>query len=811
MKTRNKRNTRKIQNKRNTHKINKKLRGGHIWTCKPQTGNEEEKCVLTQLQQYSNNTLTMDSDIIDYKDMYNNISKFFTSIASEGIKIYKYTTDIEKISSSINMEYYENCKRCLNYYKKNPSTPIPNVLKLLLSIKLTICTDYIYNKLNYITMFLPLLDNFTNGQKFKDLYFKLKEKKNITFVDIDKLLVIVINIINYFLNPYDTSSSLTFIKLINYILQLFKEILSGVTLTELLLNKFNIDTSLITKLLEFIKKVKPNIQNIVGSIKIAKSNPFATDIKSSTNSFATDIKSSTNPFANNMEKPTQTNPFANVMKTDIKIGKPFDINSHINELLNIENIKKFIGQEIFNQLTLFLKDYNDVMKDDKTKDIIDIQSYIKKKIEKILEEYKFIDFGILPELFKIKSPHNNYNSKISVGGAGKYMKFPTNNNSQPTTTSKNSNSTTTSKNILKDVFGENNSITWSNFRKTLDSDSEIIFDVINNVGNNVGNKYSILNSILFSISISDEFNNDENMKTIFENFNTYMYNPLYGKECVNDASQIENQNNNNIQLLPQNKKTTKKNFSKNTFNGSKSIKGPIKIKHILKFLNGIGLNGICEGLITKSDITTTLGKFNTFFGNILSLNLIVTPEFTHDKIKKTLLLLFLNYIMKNNIDNFFKLQITEFGHLKNKDNILKNTKYNNIKDEDKNKDKELIIIDKNITQFINNKFSEEKLKKYFTLYYIKLMKLLSTIIEENKGEIHTLDSNISEFFSIFLPNHQLNKDTFIKFFKYTAPVSSQFIEIFFSIKIVSGNDGFNYVQYDGNEVFLQAYIQNKKL
>lgn len=732
-----------------TNKIYKNLKGGYKWTC------IKDKCSLFNIKQYSN----IAHKIVKYQDIYNYISLFLKNIDNKiEFELDKYTNTYHITFRNYNKIL--NTKKCLYYYKNNPNIPLPNLLKLLLSIKLTVFTDYIYNKLNYIIMFLPLLDNFITikNDYFKNLYFTLKEKKNITFQNIDNLLVIVINIINNFIkknegtNEGNDVNNINFITFINNILQLFKEINRNAKLNKSLLKKLNINIFVINNILKFI---------------------------------------------------------------DINIDINIDIDIDISKILTIDKIKKFVGKEIFDQLNLFLEDYNNVMNNVMNNvEIIDIQSYISKKIEIFLEEYNFIDFGILPELFNIKLHHNYTNTNNTVVGGGfslsnlftrfknkkKYSKFTEEPELELEPESETETETETEPDILQDVFESNEFITWENFRKNLDPNTEIIFDVINNNSN----KYSILNHILCSISISNNFSDDKNIRYIINNFNTYIYNPLYGKNCFNIDDLKNESENNTTQLIANNSKI--KSFTSKKLNKTKRVKGPIRFKHIFKIEKGIGLDNICKDLNQEYRLSIgALNKFDTFIGKVLTLNLKLTKKFFHTKIKNKLLLLFLNYIMKNNIDNYFKLYLDEFITNFNKDKFLLNIKpnYNYIKSY------KPITINKKIKGITE----DELLKNYFSLYYDKLMNLLHKFIKKYKGDINNINlaSDILNFHKNLLLEDKLNEDIFIEFFKYTSPISSQFIEEFFNIQIVNGNDGFNYVQYNNNKDYLEKYIQNNTL
>jgi hypothetical protein len=708
--------------KTNNTKTNNKLKGGYKWSCK------KDKC---KIKSY----LTLSKTIINYKHLYDKIFLFLQTIDD---KIYKYTS-IEEINISNYKDYTTlNCNKCLYYYKNNPDVPLPNLLKLLLSLKLTLCTDYIYDKLNYIALFLPLLDNFVNTKSnyFRELYFTLKEKKNITFKNLDYLLVICINIINTLTKLTFVEGKITFITLINNILQIFKELKNNVTLTELLLKKLNIDILLINKLL--------NLFNI------------------------------------------------NINDNDI------------NTFFNIDKFKEIIGDEIFEQLNLLLEDYNKVMKN---VPLIEIQNYLQEKIKIFLEEYNFIDFGILPKLFNLNLEQNSYSGGSSGGssGGGKYQKFENEEpntqepNTQPTKNSQKTNTKDTSSDKLKHVFNPDNSVTWSTFRQHLDPTTECIFDFINN------NDYIVINHIFASISISSKFSDDKNIKKIIDNFNTYIYIPLYGKNCLN-IYDLQNDNNNKSALIS--KKPTKSFISK--IKGSIRLKGTIKIKDVLSIEKGIGLDDICIGLNKEYNVSeASLTTFDTFIGKILTLNLRLTQTFFHDMIKNKLLLFFLNYIMKNNVDTYFILQINLF-HL----NLEKNL--NEIKTIFKTKNS-YKSINSHISTLIDTTFKNlqdyELIKNYFLFYYEQFMKWLNEFIENYKGDIAKIPfvSYMIKFDSLLITEHKFTESILIQCFQYKMPMSSEFIELFLQIQIVNGNDGFNYVQYKGNKNYIENYSQTNNL
>ena len=168
--------------------------------------------------------------------------------------------------------------------------------------------------------------------------------------------------------------------------------------------------------------------------------------------------------------------------------------------------------------------------------------------------------------------------------------------------------------------------------------------------------------------------------------------------------------------------------------------------------------------------------------------------------------------MQNNIGHYIKLQITDFI-----DNISKDKEFltefeshytknlNFLSKLDKNLDKEIL-------EFINKSFSKidaiykSKVIHYFTFYYNLLFHLVNDFVNNKDAIIDTYSINPS-YNRYLLNEHKLDKTIFIYFFRYTIPISSQFIEEFINFKVVNCNDGFNYIQYNNNKISNVKYMQ----
>ena len=713
----------------------------------------------------------------NYKNKYNDISLFLKDIDKKYINIkniinkpYKYSENIEKKLK---------CLKCLNYYKLNQNEPLLNIHKLLLSVKLSFSVDYMNNNFNNIVIFLPLLDNFCNddtnkdnsSKYFENLYYKLIETKNITFKDIDNLLLILIYIINIVIeedNDNDNDKTkLNIITFINNSLQIFKEINKHIATTD----TFDI----------FLKKLKIN--------------QFIFD----------------------------------------KLINLF----HIDKYLKFQDIKlkinNFLGTEIISQLTLLIKDYDYIMKNDTS--TINIQLYLKKKINNFLLEFNFIDFGIIPELFNLNSttlsstsksrhtspsrhitsrptPSIRLNSYSTVGGGGFFSKLFTKNKYQKLN----------SHNIMKDLFNINNDIKWSNFKYNLDDNDETLFDVINN--NN--NDYIILNNILSSLSISSNFSNDSNINKIIDYYNNFIYKSLYGKTCFK-VDKLQNNTHQRTAFLPEEYKNTRKSRISKLFSKTKSFKP--STKHIKPYTSkqtnidtsskiffsvekDIGLNDICTGLNEELTVSSkSLEKFDVFFGKLFNLTLNSTTLFK-DTIKKQILLLFLNYIIKNNIDNYVKLQIDNAISIdisKNNNILMKQINYDRDRDLQHNEDDEEFKI---MFKFIKDTFKDKDnkiIKNYFLFYYHKFKSIIKYLVEnEHNSKLDdTKKFIILKFNKDLLPEHKINESIFLEFFKYNIPISSKIIEDFINFKILNGNDGFNYIKYYCNDSYINAYVDSQ--
>ena len=670
------------------------------------------------------------------------------------INILKFS--IKQPYKDTDFEKETQCNACLEYYKKNPDEPLLNLHKVLLSTKLTICIDYVYTNLDYIIMFLPLLDNFVkhdndskNTHTFTDLYTTLKSKSSLTFLDIDYLIVLLIHILKLENNILQ-KSIVSIITFINTILQLFRELLKS--------------------------KNSLNLKSILLSIK-------NDSLRSYTESYFESYIKSYNEKNKMMSENTITN----------------------NTILTIDSIKEILGEDIFNQLKLLIEDYNKYFKYDEP---VDIQNYLKAKIADFTNQISFIDFGILPKLLNI----NQENQETSISGG-----------SRSSIVSKigrigssiRSSFTRTKYAELKEENVTISSDTWNTLKSTLHN-KHTIYDVIVNEKN----EYKILHHILGSISIKISNTNDtDDINKIIKYFNDYIYTPYYGKLCYS-VDKTEYHNNNESPLISNISNTTRstkltKSIKSHT---TKSIKTNLTTKVIRK--QNIGLDEICSSLNQELKFTSNaLQTFDHFIGKLVTLNfkIISTSDRAKQLIKKHILLLFIKFIMQNNIGHYNKLQINDFI-----DKISKDKEFltefeshytNNLKffsNLDKLLDKNL---DKDILEFINKAFSKidaiykSKVINYFTFYYNLLFHLVNDFVNNKDAIIDTYSLNPS-YNTYLLNEHKLDKTIFIYFFRYTIPISSNFIEEFINFKVINSKDGFNYIQYNNNKISNVKYIQS---
>jgi hypothetical protein len=729
---------------------------------------------------------------IDFYDkIYDQTNLFFEKINLENIEkidSIDFNRDLyaDKYEEFVFSSENKKCASCLEYYKQNRDEELLNLQKLFLSIKLEFYVDYLYRNFNNIIIFLPLIDIFYNSissklssknekntnkkEKFKELYLNLRNRKNITFKDIDYLLEIFFHILNL---QVLTTNVISFITLINNMLQLFREILKQKTLSlSLLLSKININKLIIEKLTEIVD---------------------------------------------------------------------------INKYLNIESLKEFLGEEIFEELSLLIKDYNENFSiNDK---IIDIQKYLKLKIDIFMSKFSFLNFGILPKLLNI----NQFNTSTAGGGTGVkpsikkrasqlYSSIKLIKKSIATKLSPSKYQKLHSTNEDTNIF--NSRVTWNNFNSFLKKDKRqhTIYDVINNVNND----YHILNLILGSVSIN--IDSDKKSINLIKYFNELFYKPFFGKMCFHKMIEYNDDNQNNERQLIQDNENNKnnKNSKPNKPNKPfKSINQDLGMKFKRKITNkmDIGVDDICRGLNEELTLSTgSLKSFDNFIGKIFNLDFKYThTEYVKSIIMREMILTFVENIMKNNIDDFIKLQISEF--ILQINNPYTNTEflsrfksiyfhaqsfidsfrdfYRYIGHEKKleKKDKEIY---EEIIGFIKNSFNkyvkyDDKHKdmfiNYFLYYYYQLIELLDVFIKYF-GKINDGNSIISKYKNAnknnLIPEHQIDKNIFINLFRYTIPISSELLEEFLQFTIISGYDGFNYLQYDGNKKFIELYITNEK-
>jgi hypothetical protein len=678
----------------------------------------------------------------------NNALKHITRINNALKNINKVNFSIKPPYKETDFETEKQCNACLEYYKQNPITPMLNLHKLLLSIKLTFCLDYVYTKLDYIIMFLPLLDSFVkhdndtkNTHTFTDLYTTLKSKSSLTFLDIDYLIVLLLNILKLENNTLQ-KSIVTIITFINTILQLFRDI---------------------------VKSKNPlNLKSLLLSLK-------NDSLRSYIESYFESYIEIYNEKHKMMSKNTIT----------------------IDTIITIETVKEILGEDIFKQLTLLIEDYNRYFKHDEP---IDIQNYLKAKIADVTNQISFIDFGILPKLL-------NINQETSISGGAR--------NSIMRRIGSSIRSSFTSKKYakLKEEEITISSDNWNTLKSTLNT-KDTIYDVIANEKN----EYKILHHILGSISIKISNTNDtDDINKIIKYFNDYIYTPYYGKLCYSvDKTQYHN-NNNESPLISNTTRSTKltKSIKSHT---TKSIKTNLTTKVIRK--QNIGLDEICSSLNQELEFTSNaLQTFDHFIGKLVTLNFkyISTSDKAKQLIKKQILLLFIKFIMQNNIGHYIKLQINDFIDKISKDkefltefesHYTKNLKF--LSNLDKQLDKNL---DKEILEFINKAFSKidaiykSKVINYFTFYYNLLFHLVNDFVNNKDAIIDTYSINPS-YNRYLLNEHKLDKTIFIYLFRYTIPISSNFIEEFINFKVINSKDGFNYIQYNNNKISNEKYIQS---
>ena len=754
--------TKKPKKNKKTNKILKNQKGGLIlqniknWKC------NNVKC------ENDNEKKSIDFYNKIYEHVYLFFKKNMENIDNREFLDFNralYTDTYKEFESS------DESSSCLEYYKLNSDEELQNLQKLLLSIKLECYVDYLYTNFNNIIIFLPLIDIFYNKfsndtktkDKFKELYLNLRNKKNITFKEIDYLLEIFIHILNLRINAL-TKSVITFITLINTILQLFREILN------------HKDSE---KQLSIISLSQHYFNNIIFE----------------------------------------------------KIKEIIDI----DEYLNIEKIKEYLGEEIFEQLTVLIEDYNKYFSDQENP--IDIQKYLKLKINEFMKKFTYINFGILPIILKINKSNTSMaggatsvKSSIKSKASSLYKSVKSSVSSLSKKLSSPNYEKLSSTNADTNIF--NSKVTWNNFKSFMknDKDQHTIFDVINNKNND----YHILNLILGSISIKTNINDDE-IKLI-KYFNELIYMPHYGKICGINVDNI--QNNNQIQYIDNQNNESQLISSENTkpikLFTSKGVESDFSTK-VVKRLD-LGLDDICIALNQELILSKgSLSAYNNFIRKIFTLDFKITKyNFIKSRIKKKILLLFLNKIMKINIDEYIKLQVNEFILQINEPTFLsifkslylsKPINYEGIEDLLK-KDKEIYEeIHKEIIEFIKKSFEEKKsfekydndLKtmfiNYFIYYYNRLLELLDKFIN-NDANIDT-GKDIKSIYNdndnkYLLSEHKLDNNIFIYLFRYTIPISSELIEDFIQFEIINGYNGFNYLQYNSNKKFIESYITNEK-
>ena len=731
-----------------------------------------------------------ENKLIDFYDkIYDQTNLFFEKINLENIEkidSIDFNRDLyaDKYEEFVFSSENTKCASCLEYYKQNRDEELLNLQKLFLSIKLEFYVDYLYRNFNNIIIFLPLIDIFYNSissklsskndkndkndknsnkkEKFKELYLNLRNRKNITFKDIDYLLEIFFHILNL---KVLTTNVISFITLINNMLQLFREILKQKTLSlSLLLSEININKLIIEKLKEIVD---------------------------------------------------------------------------INKYLNVESLKEFLGEEIFEELSLLIKDYNENFSiNDK---IIDIQKYLKLKIDIFMSKFSFLNFGILPKLLNI----NQFNTSTAGGGANVkpsikarasklYRSIKSIKSTIATKLSPSKYQKLHSTNEDTNIF--NSRVTWNNFNSFLKKDKgqHTIYDVINNENND----YHILNLILGSVSIN--INSDKKSINLIKYFNELFYKPFFGKMCFHKMIEYNDDNQNNEkQLISKNSENREPNKPFKSINHDIGMKFKRKITNKLH----IGVDDICRGLNEELTLSTgSLKSFDNFIGKIFNLDFKYThTEFLKSIIMREMILTFVENIMKNNIDDFIKLQINEF--ILQINNPYTNTEFlsrfkstylhaqsfiDSFRDFYRyvGHEKKLVKKDKEIYEevigFIKNSFNkyvkyDDKHKdmfiNYFLYYYYQLIELLDVFIKYY-GKINDGNSIISKYKNAnknnLISEHQIDKNIFINLFRYTIPISSELLEEFLQFRIISGYDGFNYLQYDGNKKFIELYITNEK-
>ena len=691
---------------------------------------------------------------------------------------------------------------CLQYYKHNLAKPLMTIHKLLLSTYFNLNNLNTYMKtikdiidIETMTQIFDIFDDIINIHphlKFKDLFENIIASQNITFENIDYLVLFFIIIINS-KNEVDKNGKISIIKLINYILDIMIQIYYKDTFYR---RDFEGDGS--------DRKEYDNLPAFTWLLNYLK----------------------------------EISEILTIFKSGMKI----------EDYINTDFIINIFGVKGYKNIILWLKDFKETMDEinrtERTNNTeMDLQKYLIFKFREFQEEYTYINFGFLINLITKKTDTERQkiydflwkllDTRFSVVVSPEEA---IRNQERRRARAENNNSTFTKVKIDKKLFS--NDVKWNNFKDYFTVHNPTLFDVINNEDNH----YVILPYVLSSISIfgDDKVIDIATSNIIINNMNS-IFGELYNEKC----DLITTENSGRVKTSHKSSTSTGLGF----FNSFKtSLK---KITSLVSF-GASGFTDICENLhsnnkqITNANIKT----FDTFLSYLLSSTLVhmKTNVFKDNKlIISHVRQLFIYYTIKSNIDTYidnllndilqylyeksFNLPISKptiptmlrgIFEIQYDDTFTYSpeVKYNAQYPNEIN-NTHIIELLSEIMAYIQHNDNDNdnrnahnntlngadfaKLMNYFLIYY-EILNIWFLIFKTNKDNEHiiTTTTNIFDTYDYtkdynkkLLPIHKLN-DAFIPtFFEYNILISSPIIENLLEVKIKHMKNS-NYILYKNN-------------
>ena len=709
--------------------------------------------------------------------------------------------------NSINYEFNSMTNEnslCLQYYKNNSRSraikPLMTLHKILLS------TYFNLNNLNnYMTQIKDIIDikfmkeiftifdDIINIDspifKFTDLFEKIIRTQNITFEDIDFLVLFIIIIINSE-NKINDDGQITLIKLINYILDVMIEIYYKDTIHRTDFGGDGHDSETYEDIPAFtwlLKYFNPILKmtSFVGIL--SKEKIFNTDL-----------------------------------------------------IINIFNLK------FYNTIIPWLIDCKETM--DKINRLnpseerqtgMDLQKYLIVKIRIFIKKYKYINFGFLINLItkttdvKRKEVHDFLRKLIDAKFSVEESPEDRRQERRRSRTDHN-NTTFTKVKINMKLFS--NDVNWNNFKEFFTINNPTLFDVINNEDN----QYIILPYILSSISIFGD-NKRIDIPTsniIVTNMNT-IFGELYGENCniITTVNPIGNPTVNPGLISPSYKSSTSRGF----FN---TVKTTLTKTASLASFGSSGFTDICKNLHEIKKITNAnINTFDTFLAKLLSSKLVHIKGFNNDKLFIShIRQLFIYYTIKSNIDNYIDNLINyiiEYLTEKTFNYPISNAKIPvmlrkifeiealiyipspPVYHDDRNNTYIMNLLEQ-VMEYIDvsdngngngngnnvepnvilNPINMHKLLFYVLMYY-EILNIWFLIFKANNGNISKTNTTffeykyIKDYNKFLLPEHKVDANFIPSFFEFNMLISSPIIENLLEIKIKHIKNS-NYILYKDN-------------